>query len=381
MYITRDIPEDDTHRQQSARPSEDLTNEMFDPQVNPDMIEDAPETQGADGEADGMDTGGGAGDAGEEDGGDGDGKSEAETQSGGGGGAGAGDADDYDADMTDSDLHDMIAEAEEVRDADRMLDVDEQAMYEAAQEYGSMLHTYSTGVNNNTELVAIGDNLAYEVENAFHAATMDKTPAWIEQQNRGIINVLRYETRKVGETDFYRQWTDDDQPGFNLSVSILLDYSGSMIGKQEELAVAGYASKQACERLSIPCTVTLWNSAAVLLWDHNDKADFIPTIAPCGGTNPTEALDDIYAQRFDKPVHIVLIMTDGSWSGQTAFQDYRTEGTHFVVVSYDKSISTANQRAEQVAKMGPDVSVGIDNLFQIPRILEQALADAVMLAR
>ena len=92
-------------------------------------------------------------------------------------------------------------------------------------------------------------------------------------------------------------------------------------------------------------------------------------------------MDDLFAQRFDKPVHVVLILTDGSWSASTAFSDYRSEGTHFIVVSYDKEIRTANARAEQVLSYGPDVSVGIDNLFQIPRILEQALVDATALAR
>ena len=364
-YITPSVPEDATHRTASKRDPEDLTNEMFDPPIDVD---------------DDVDGGDVAGDAGAQD--DGDGKGETESDSNGAGGKGAGNGDgEPEPEITDEDIHDMLAEAEEARNNDRSLDSDEHAMYEAAQEYGSTLPTYSTGVDTDTELQAQADNLAYEVENAFQAATMDRAPAWVEQQERGIVNVLRYTTREPGQIDFYRQWTDDEQPGFNMAVSVMLDYSGSMQGKEKELAAAGYAAKNACQRLNIPCTVTLWNSSAMLLWDHNDKADFLPVIKPAGGTNPTEALDDIFAQRFDKQVHVVLILTDGSWSTSTAFSDYRADGTFFVVLSYDELIRTANNRAAQVAMYGPDVSLGIDNLMQIPRILEQSLVDAVTMVR
>ncbi len=374
-YVRSPLNEDSSHLITVILPggSDDAGDRLQVP-IDPNMFEDV----------EGDDPMPGKGGSGKDDSKDaGEGEGEGDSKGKGGQGAGSTSPDEMkpgtEDDLTDRDLQKLIQDAEDVRNNDRTLDADEMAMQEAAQEFGSTLPIYSTGVNTNPEMQAIADNLAYEVENAFHAATMDKAPAWVEQQNRGVINVIRYETRQSGQTDFYRQWTDDDQPGLNIAVSVLLDNSGSMAGKTEELAAAGFASKLACARLDIPCTVTLWNTNAQLLWDHHDKADFIPLIAAEGGTNPREALADIFAQRMEKPMHVVLIMTDGSWSGGTAdlFNAYRTPGTHFVVVSYDSDINTANKRAEAVAGYGADTSVGIDNLMQIPKVLEQALADAV----
>lgn len=308
-----------------------------------------------------------------------------------GNGAGDGDADDEGADapdsdeaLTDDDLKEMLEEAEEARNSDSTLDADEQAMHEAANEFGSTLPQYNSGIDTDGAMQLRADNLASEVEDAFHAATMDKAPQWIEQQNRGLVNVLRYATREPGQIDFYRQWTDDDAPGFNIAVSVLLDYSSSMIGDERELAAAGYAAKRACERLDIPCTVALWNTGATLLWDHHDKADDLPTIQPTGGTNPGPVLDDIFVQRFDKAVHIVLIMTDGQWQGVNtpgALNAYREDGTFFLCLAYaENDARTAETYADAMRSYGADSSQGITDLMMIPRVLEQALADAVMMS-
>ena len=136
--------------------------------------------------------------------------------------------------------------------------------------------------------MAIGEasNLAEDMQRSFEAATMDIAPAWHEEQRRGIVNVLRYATRQPGDVEFFRGWVDNGAPGHDIAVSVLLDYSGSMGGVTEQLAKVAFASKAACHRLGMPCTVVLWDTNARTLWDAGETAEHLPVIQAAGGTNP-----------------------------------------------------------------------------------------------
>ena len=83
-----------------------------------------------------------------------------------------------------------------------------------------------------------------------------------------------------------------------------------------QLAQAGYACKLACQKLEIPCTVVLWDTEALTLWDANEPPRSMPTIVANGGTVPDMALGDLDNQRCDRSKHLVLIMTDGQWQGR-----------------------------------------------------------------
>lgn len=355
--------------------------------------EDATDSDGSQSGSDSVENDTDDGDEGTSDDADGQGQDEGDDAEHGDEGTGAGsdasdtegsddDDSEYDEPITDDELEQMLQDAEDERNADRNLDVDERSMYEAASEFGSSLTSYDNGVRQDNDLQTRADNLAYEVEQAFHAATMDKAPQWVEQQNRGILNVLRYETRQPGQTDFCRQWTDDDAPGLNIAVSVLLDYSSSMMSHADELSAAGFACKRACDRLEVPCTVTLWNTDARLLWDHYDKVDALPAIQPAGGTNPGRALDDLFVQRFDKPLHIVIIMTDGQWNGTNtpgAVTPYLSNGTLMIGLAYDPELTTAMRYAESMRSYGVPTVQAINTLTMIPRVMEQALAEATMM--
>ena len=206
---------------------------------------------------------------------------------------------------------------------------------------------------------------------------MDRAPAWVEQQRRGVLNVGRYMTRAPGDSEFFRQWTEDDQPGFNIAVSVLLDYSGSMAGNVTKLAQAGYACKLACQKLEIPCTVVLWDTDALTLWDANETAEFLPTIVANGGTVPDVALGDLDNQRCDREKHLVLIMTDGQWQGRWAeggggtLAWYKDGGRRFAGFGYGRGL------AQSLLAKGCDEAFQIDDLMAIPAFLEEALLEMV----
>jgi hypothetical protein len=281
-------------------------------------------------------------------------------------------------DLTQEDLDKAIANAEDERLGDSALNGDVEAFQDALENQVSNLEPYIGGVSGNVVAQAEAEMLAVEIEQAFQAATIDRAPAWVEGQRRGIVNVQRYTTRQPGETEFFKAWVDDEQPGFDIAVSVLLDYSGSMADSLTALAQCGYASKLACQNLGIPCTVTLWDTDAMTLFDADERAEALPIIASAGGTDPEHALADLENQRHDKTKHIVLIMTDGSWSGEweggsrggakRSLAGYKTEGRTFIGFGYGTDALTQNLRAK-----GCDEAYAIKNLMDIPRKLETTL--------
>ncbi|MET0441318.1 MAG: hypothetical protein ABW071_04970 [Casimicrobiaceae bacterium] len=288
--------------------------------------------------------------------------------------------DEADTELSDEDLQEALDEAAAERDADPALDADVQALHEAINNRASDLMPYTAGVSTDAEAKAAADNLAQDIEQAFQENTVEKAPGWVEQQRRGIVNVLRYETRRPGDVEFFRAYTDTDAPGQNIAVSVLLDYSSSMSGATKELAQAGYATKIACQNLDIPCTVVLWDTDATVLWDAHEVAEDLPVIVATGGTDPTVAVADLDRQRFDKETHVVLIMTDGAWSGPCAQQgflaNYKGEGAgrYFIGLGYNSGWGdNAEAMAENLRRYGCDEAHGIENLMDIPRFLEQAL--------
>ena len=291
-------------------------------------------------------------------------------------------AGDDDDELTDDMLQEAIEEAEQVRDSDVSVDADVRALHEALNERTSDLMPYNAGISDDAEAKAAADNLAQDIQQAFQENTVDKAPGWVEGQRRGIVNVLRYETRRPGDVEFFRAYTETDAPGQNIAVSVLLDYSGSMNSNVKGLAQTGYACKVACQSLDIPCTVTLWDTNATVLWDATEIAESLPVVVSAGGTDPSIALADLDRQRYDKDIHIVIIMTDGSWSGSCANTGYLASykgdgaGRYFIGLGYGSSSydsGSSETMANNLRRYGCDEAHGIDNLMDIPHYLEQAL--------
>jgi hypothetical protein len=277
--------------------------------------------------------------------------------------------------FSQEDLDELLQEAEAERYDQHDLDADMDAFHDAVDNGATDLDVYDSGIEQNPVLIGQAEMLAQDIEDAFHAHTMDKAPSWVEQQRRGVLNVGRYATRARGDVEFFRQWTEDDAPGFDIAVSVLLDYSGSMSARVTQLAQAGYACKLACQKLEIPCTVVLWDTEALTLWDANEQAEFMPTIVANGGTVPDMALADLDNQRCERSKHLVLIMTDGQWQGRWAEQGggtlawYKDDGRQFAGFGYGRGL------ANGLLAKGCDEAFEISDLMEIPRYLEGALLD------
>ena len=272
-------------------------------------------------------------------------------------------------------LEDAKAAAEEAVRNDSAIQQDVLAFNTAFYQdvTGSRLLPYLSRPNNDADTCAEAYGMAQQMVQAFMEVNQELTPTWQEQQTRGVLNVGRYVTRQPGDREFFRTWADEIAPGRDVAVSVLLDYSGSMGGSENALAAVAYAMKSACDELEIPCTVALWDTEAVLLWEGMEKAAFVPVIVPNGGTDPATVLEDVQYQRYEKAKHIVLIMTDGGFSTRPNWlNEYRTEGTYFLGAIYGNS---SKAMEEQMAVMGFDRYACITTLEPLVKMLEAAVID------
>lgn len=277
-------------------------------------------------------------------------------------------------------LEEAKAQAEEERNADNALKGDVEAFNHAIYDgnTGSQLLPYATTPQEDPGVVAQAMGMAQQIVQAFHEVNVEKQPTWQEQQTRGVLNVGRYITRQPGDREYFRAWADEVVPGRNLAVSVLLDYSGSMSSNTKALATVAYAMKSACDELGMPCTVVLWDHDAALLWDGEDRAEFVPTISANGGTDPQTALEDVPFQRYDKDQHIVLVMTDGQFSSKENWlNEWRTEGTYFLGAVYSPhfNAASAKQTEDRMGVMGFDQYMAISTLEPLARLLEAAIVE------
>lgn len=302
-----------------------------------------------------------------DDDGDIDGDDDDDAEDGEDGDGAGGDSDDEP--LSQEDLDEALADAEEERSQDETLAEDVRSFNEAKNTVDSLLPPaeYQGAITDPT-LLAVALNMAEDMRRAFEAATVNVAPNWQEEQTRGIINVLRYQTRQPGNTEFFKSYNDQGNPGSDIAVTVMLDNSGSMGGLVLQLAQAAFASKMACQDLGIPCTVVLWNDKASMLWDANERAEDMPVVKQRGGTDPTMALEDLNNHVYGKPKHVVLIMTDGEWEdGINSLAFYDQPGRYFVGCTY----------GEEAHMTGAHVLRKIASVLEVPAVLEQALVECV----
>jgi hypothetical protein len=209
-------------------------------------------------------------------------------------------------------------------------------------------------------------------------ARAQTAPSWQVGQSRGILDVRAYVTRQPGDMDFYRSYTPGgDMRLPDMAVSVLLDGSGSMTSYAQELAVAAFGIKSACDTCSVPCTVMVYDTDAFLLWDKDDRPIEVPyDIVPNGGTDPKRALDLIDTQRYERRNHLVILMTDGAWSGrwhtEHSLAHYQAPDRDMVMFYYQCSPLHGPNGTDTCS-----LAVQINDLQEMPKYLRQYLLRAM----
>jgi hypothetical protein len=293
----------------------------------------------------------------------------AESDSKGGNGAGKGDSlqDVLDEANKDLDLDEDQTVADDIRAGEDTW----QRITNPDGKHSALDYAVSNRAQDQSNIGTL-DALAENIASVFRAAIVDREPSWVESQPRGILNVLRHETRSAGDINFWRQWADDDQPSHNIALSVLLDVSGSMDSHQGALAKAAYVTKRAGDMLGIPTTVIVWSSAAKVLWNYDEPATEVLTFPITGNTDPTDALYDVKNHRQDRERHIVLILTDGIWDSPIGSNDMigRLVEQDAITIGFGFGNDTL---ATTLSKYGCKEAFSIGNLNELPRSLEWIL--------
>jgi len=119
--------------------------------------------------------------------------------------------------------------------------------------------------------------------------------------------------------------------------------------------------------------VTVFDSQAHLLWDAEDRPLDIPDeFCPLGGTDPTYALDVIESQMHDKARHLVIIMTDGAWSGwqHKSLANYQYPSRDMVVLFWNTPI-------RRIPGLDQTTHAQIDSLMEIPHLVRRYLVQSM----
>jgi hypothetical protein len=220
------------------------------------------------------------------------------------------------------------------------------------------------------DLQATADQLAIGMEQALSDFVTASQPVWQSHQEHGIIDPISFRTKSVGDNAYRRGMDGDANAGLDLHVSLLCDASASMSGDpMVALSQVLYATANACDRLGIGTSYTLWSSPG-----ENYRVEAgEPVIWPVlGGTEPTEALDDLDSHNPEGASnHLVIIFTDGEWEDNfPGLHQWERPGRHIVLVEYNRWTyeDTADRR-------GADEAFLIKDILQMPAEMTAVIAN------
>lgn len=215
-----------------------------------------------------------------------------------------------------------------------------------------------------------GEELATALTQMLSIYTTERAPIWVSHHHRGILDPFAYRTRMPGSVDYHRMFDDAGDLSCDIAVTLALDTSSSMDGTSHALGSVAYACKRACETLNVPCTVTTFASDGYMLWDAQQSAEHL-SLPTGGGTNPMPIILDLETHRHNKTTHLVMLMTDGEFSGSVAepIMFAKDGNRHFIGLAYGEYASPENLRAKNF-----DEAFNIGDLSEIATHLGGFLA-------
>ncbi len=271
-------------------------------------------------------------------------------------------------------LADAMDEALENLANEETINDDVVAMNEAYNcDEGSLPKFSGVITNTNEEDRSKALSMVEDIERAFNIATADCAPHWESQQRRGVLEPIRYRTRQPGDMEVFRSWSEDGEPGTDISVSLFLDVSGSMKYAGSALGSMAWAVKTACERINIDCDVTAFDHGAYNVWGTNESPTDIPFLTAQGGTCPKDAFTSVLWEERHKKHHIVMVMTDGEWSDMAAFVPFKHSNIHSMLFFYDGNGNKTAPSPALARRTSMNEAYEIGDLAEIPVALESML--------
>ena len=218
------------------------------------------------------------------------------------------------------------------------------------------------------KLIADSMAVANQMLSALEPLALTADPAWRFRQEHGVLDPTSYKMHEPGDSDYWVDYEGEGAHGHSLAVSVMLDTSGSMQGWMDQLSVAAYGIRSACDSLNIPCTVSTFDTEPYMIWDNDEVAQPL-LIHDGGGTNPLDGLRQIKNQGAGKKRHLVVILTDGEWSHVKSIKPFVEPGQYWLMVG----LGSEEYAKELVSRKGGDVAIGIDDVMNLPKEIEKAL--------
>lgn len=219
------------------------------------------------------------------------------------------------------------------------------------------------------DLRVVADEISSRLTTSFDAAVSAALPVWEENHRDGVLNAFRYRTRNAGDHHYRRLLASDGNSGLDIAVTLLLDTSGSMCSEGGNLGVSAWAIKTACDRVGIDCTVLTFDSQSRELWRAEDRNVDPVVLHPDGGTSPHQALERLDEHRDGQTYHLVIVLTDGIWTGDVSFNDHISAGRVVLGVA----LGSDGYAQDLVERRGVHQAVTITDLMELPEIVRNFL--------
>lgn len=216
------------------------------------------------------------------------------------------------------------------------------------------------------EHVAEAEALVKRLMESFQPFVAQAAPCWQFQQRSGILDVRAYAARQPGQYDFYRSWSGVEDIGRDIAVTVIADVSGTMNSYLVALGQAIYAAGRAATAVGAEYLGVVFGSDSAVI---ATPGRIEPTVPDCrGGTVPQGALEIVRDRHVEASNHLVLLMTDGLFSGTYDLRDFIQPNMHLLGMGFSSSESTAQQWADAlVEKYHCPTAVPITSLQAIPQ--------------
>ncbi len=284
-------------------------------------------------------------------------------------GAGGNDAERVDKETFRDTLRDIAEQAMSEMRADAVNEQIVRDAHEARTSTGYLPLLVGNTTDMDADTQSTAETLAVGMTNALNDFVTASQPVWMSHQEHGVLDPLAYRTKSIGDLDYRRGLNGELNAGLDLHVSLLCDASVSMDGApMKALSQVIYATSKACNDLGIGTTVTLWSSGSDnYRVDNPDKPVIYDTL---GGTDPTDALDDLdYHNEEGASNHLVIIFTDGDWDRHfPGCHQWSRPDRHMVLVNYGQYYGADK------GTRGCDEVLHIDRILNMPMEMTGAIA-------
>jgi cobalamin biosynthesis protein CobT len=191
-------------------------------------------------------------------------------------------------------------------------------------------------------------------------------PSWVFYQEDGIIDPTAYLTREPGDMNFWSGMNGDKGNGHDLSVSLLIDASGSMANAIETVSIIAMGIRKACEHYDIPCTITTFCDQTRLVVAGDEECGFVKVEAG-GGTAIFDSMTILDDQVYGNNNHLVVILTDGEWSDLKDVRIWGTPTRHIMIVGYGVD-------HEMITNKGANSAITISDINELAPLVTNSLA-------